>query len=322
MDRFGASGTPFLFIIDFAMVNPIVLPLSQVDPAQILYDIDGFSNSDNVYTRNDHVAPFVLKKYPINYVKYKKAFDLVHRQFVLGNTFLLNLTFPTPIEISLDAQEIYSYSRARYRLYVNGRFLVFSPECFVKIRSNRISSYPMKGTIDASIPNAKQEILSDPKEMAEHVTIVDLIRNDIGMVAGSVRVSRFRYIDVLETSENTLLQVSSEVTGLLSDGYEQHIGTLISRMLPAGSISGAPKKKTVEIILTAEGYDRGYYTGVFGYFDGKNLDSGVMIRFIDLHRGKLFKSGGGLTVYSDPEKEYQELKDKVYVPIVRDHQNR
>ena len=85
-------------------------------------------------------------------------------------------------------------------------------------------------------------------------------------------------------------------------------------MLPAGSISGAPKKKTVEIITEAEGYDRGYYTGVFGCFDGENLDSAVMIRFIEKQESGelLFKSGGGLTVYSDPDSEYREMIDKVY----------
>ncbi len=161
------------------------------------------------------------------------------------------------------------------------------------------------------------------KETAEHITIVDLIRNDIGMIANHVRVRRFRFIDTLVTSEKTLLQVSSEVCGLMRGDFRKSLGTLLFKMLPAGSITGAPKKKTVEIITDIEGYDRGYYTGVFGCYDGKNLESAVMIRFIEkLDSGDLyFKSGGGLTIYSDPKSEYQELVDKVYVPFSRNNKS-
>jgi len=87
-------------------------------------------------------------------------------------------------------------------------------------------------------------------------------------------------------------------------------------LLPAGSISGAPKLKTLEIILETETYNRGYYTGVFGYFDGINLDSCVMIRFIENQNERLiFKSGGGITMMSDLDSEYRELIKKIYVPV-------
>jgi len=86
--------------------------------------------------------------------------------------------------------------------------------------------------------------------------------------------------------------------------------------LPAGSVSGAPKPKTLEIIKAVEEEGRGYYTGVFGYFNGNDLDSGVMIRFIENREGKYFyRSGGGITTQSDVEAEYQETIDKVYVPV-------
>jgi para-aminobenzoate synthetase component 1 len=88
------------------------------------------------------------------------------------------------------------------------------------------------------------------------------------------------------------------------------------KLLPAGSISGAPKQKTVEIIKEAETHQRGYYTGVCGIFDGENLDSGVMIRYIENQNGQLiYKSGGGITVNSEPDYEYNEMIDKIYVPI-------
>lgn len=174
----------------------------------------------------------------------------------------------------------------------------------------------MKGTIDASIPDAAQLLINDPKEAAEHATIVDLIRNDLSMVANQVSVSRYRYIDTLRTNLGSILQTSSEIQGTLPDDYHAHLGDIIFKLLPAGSITGAPKKKTMQIIQEAETYDRGFYTGIMGYFDGENLDSAVMIRFVEQEGEKMyFKSGGGITCQSDVESEYNEMKQKVYVPI-------
>ncbi|HEV7382102.1 MAG TPA: chorismate-binding protein, partial [Dyadobacter sp.] len=91
---------------------------------------------------------------------------------------------------------------------------------------------------------------------------------------------------------------------------------LIMKLLPAGSITGAPKPSTQRIIAEAEAYERGYYTGVMGYFDGQNFESAVMIRFIENQNGQLvFKSGGGVTASSKASQEYQEIIDKVYLPI-------
>ena len=155
----------------------------------------------------------------------------------------------------------------------------------------------MKGTIDASIKNAEQIIMSDPKESAEHNTIVDLIRNDLSMISKNVRVEKFRYIEKITTTDKTLLQVSSKITDGLEDDFNSRLGELIFDLLPAGSISGAPKKKTVEIINEHEIYSRGFYTGVFGYFDGSSLDSGVMIRFIEKTKdGLIYKAAVELLI--------------------------
>jgi para-aminobenzoate synthetase component 1 len=175
----------------------------------------------------------------------------------------------------------------------------------------------MKGTIDASVENAREVIMHDPKEIAEHHTIVDLIRNDLSRVAENVTVDKFRYLDLVQTNQKNLWQVSSQISGSLPENYPSNIGELIYRMLPAGSVSGAPKNKTVEIIRNAENYERGYYTGIFGIFDGKNLDSCVLIRYIENQNGQLiYKSGGGITFMSEAEKEYEEMIKKVYVPII------
>jgi para-aminobenzoate synthetase component 1 len=175
----------------------------------------------------------------------------------------------------------------------------------------------MKGTIDASVKNAREIIMRDQKEIAEHTTIVDLIRNDLSIIAKNVYVDKFRYIDKIKTNEKVLLQVSSRIVGKLERFYRGCIGDIIFSLLPAGSVSGAPKKRTVEIINDVEYYERGYYTGIFGYFDGDNLDSGVMIRFIENNNGNFcYKSGGGITALSNMRSEYLEMIDKVYVPVI------
>jgi para-aminobenzoate synthetase component 1 len=175
----------------------------------------------------------------------------------------------------------------------------------------------MKGTIDAGIPGAREIILEDVKETAEHYTIVDLIRNDLNSVAERVRVERFRYTETIETGGRKLLQVSSEIAGDLPRDYPSRIGEIIHGLLPAGSVSGAPKKRTAEIIAAAEGEKRGYYCGIFGLFDGRNLDSCVLIRYIEDCGGRYrYRSGGGITSFSDPRSEYNEMKDKIYVPFV------
>jgi len=313
MNDLGKGRVPFLFIIDFEMKKPLVYPLNDINQNKIQYDIGEQTNaqlSQSIKTK------FRLGKEPVSFEKYRKAFEFVQDNQRNGNSYLTNLTFPTEIKIDIGLKQIFDISRAKYKLWLDDAFVVFSPETFVKIRDQKIFSHPMKGTIDASIPNAKEKILNDAKEMAEHNTIVDLIRNDLSMVSTNVEVTKFRYVDYLRTSEKDLLQVSSEICGDLPDDYSSGIGDIITTLLPAGSISGAPKKKTVEIIQEAEQQKRGYYTGIAGIFDGKNLDSFVMIRFIEKSGNRFFyRSGGGITARSDAKKEYNELIDKVYVPV-------
>ena len=139
----------------------------------------------------------------------------------------------------------------------------------------------MKGTIDASHPDAQKTLKENTKEINEHNTIVDLIRNDLSKVAKEVQVKRFRYIDKIKTQKKEIYHTSSEIRGKLLNGWEKELPELILKMLPAGSICGAPKEKTVDIIREVEQEKRGYYTGVFGYFDGMNLESAVNIRYLE-----------------------------------------
>jgi len=254
--------------------------------------------------------------FPESFESYLRSFDIVQRNIFAGNSFLTNLTCCTPIETNLSLKDIFLRSKAMYKLWVRDQFTVFSPEIFIRIQQGKICSYPMKGTLDASLPSAVRQLMDDPKEAAEHATIVDLIRNDLSIVADRVSVSRYRYIDELQTNRGTILQTSSEIQGILPDNYLENLGNIIFRLLPAGSITGAPKTKTMQIISEAETYERGFYTGVMGYFDGNNLDSAVMIRFVEQEGDRMyFKSGGGITCRSEAQSEYHEMKQKIYVPI-------
>ena len=313
MNRLAAQHDPFLFVFDFGLKAPLILTLAEAEKEGILFEINDQRNFKPITFAKKAVQ---FRKHPVSYDTYLKGFDNVMQHIRYGNSFLTNLTFPTPVETNLSFEEIFHLSSAAYKLLLSRKCVVFSPEIFIKITDGQIASYPMKGTIDAAIPDAAKQILNDRKETAEHNTIVDLIRNDLSMVAKNVHVSRFRYIDEVQTHEKTLLQVSSEISGELPPDYHSNIGSIMAALLPAGSISGAPKQKTIDIIRESEIDERGYYTGVFGLFDGQNLDSAVMIRYIEQKNGQMiFRSGGGITVFSDPEKEYQEMIDKVYVPI-------
>jgi para-aminobenzoate synthetase component I len=313
LNDWGARGIPFLFVVDFEMKKPVAYALNEVDSQKILYDINGHRNYIPVPAET---APVGFIKFPIPYEDYKKKYDQVRSRLAYGDSYLTNLTIKTQVRSELPLRDIFFISRAKYKLLFDDEFLVFSPETFVHIADGRILAHPMKGTIDASFPDARNKILADPKEMAEHVTIVDLIRNDLSAVANNVQVTRFRYVDEIRTIHKNLLQVSSEISGDLPADYHRHLGDLILKLLPAGSVSGAPKQKTLQIIRTAEKEPRGYYTGVVGIFDGNVLDSGVMIRFLQREGKDLYyRSGGGITVQSTAESEYQEAIDKVYVPL-------
>jgi len=314
INQLAASHTPFLFIIDYKAELGYVIKQDYLDANFIQYQFD--SNNSQFSTANYQLSTIKWDINPITLADYQPKFNYVVEQIHKGNSFLTNLTQPTEVKTNLSLSELYQHGSAKYKLWLNDQFVVFSPETFVRIEGRTISSFPMKGTIDASIPNAEEIILNDQKEKAEHATIVDLIRNDLSLIAEQVEVKRYRYVEKLTTNKKDLLQVSSEVTGLLPENFHERLGDILFALLPAGSICGAPKTKTLEIIEHAEGYERGFYSGICGWFDGKNLDSAVMIRFIEQNGERLiFKSGGGITAQSDLTKEYEELIQKVYVPI-------
>lgn len=336
------------------------------------------NNSEKIAEISEKIAEEETSKEEISwqiapplYEDYERSFGIVKSNIMAGNSYLTNLTNRVPVNCNLSLEEIFHRAKGKYKLLLRRKrtqaedkahlkeeaqnkahlkeenieenltpFVCFSPETFVKIKGGRIYSYPMKGTLDASLPNAEKLLMEDRKEAAEHATIVDLIRNDLSRVAEDVRVDKYRYVDVLHTNKGDILQTSSEISGRLPEDYPHHLGEILDAQLPAGSITGAPKDKTMQIIQEAEGYDRGFYTGIMGIYDQGELNSAVMIRFIEeetspvdfeadgeknfkANEGKkpkesrklYFKAGGGITSKSDCRREYEEVIQKIYLPF-------
>jgi para-aminobenzoate synthetase component I len=313
-NAFGAERAPFYFLIDFEKKDAGLFHEEDGSEPEIFFDIN--KNRNFTVCNYKHSDPAELSKILPGFENYREAFENIRQEFILGNTYLLNLTGRTEIKTSLDMREIFCRADAPYKVWKPGEWVVFSPECFIRIEGSMIKTMPMKGTISAGLPGAEEILIQDEKELAEHVTVVDLLRNDLSQVAAGVKVESFRDLTKVTTRESGIWQTSSLISGRLEDNWQSRIGDILDQLTPAGSVSGAPKEKTLEIIRREEKIERGYYTGIAGYFDGQSLDSGVLIRFIEKADDILYyRSGGGITVYSDVLKEYQEMADKVYVPF-------
>lgn len=313
MNECGMERRPFLFVVNFELTEGYLIERPD-QSRKLFYSVLGSGNKPVCHLNR---RSGFLNVYPVHPEEYRNKYKVVIKSILRGDSYLTNLTVRTPIACPLSMEDIFLLSSSPYQLYIPGKFVCFSPERFIKITAGRISTNPMKGTIDAAMPEAERLILNDFKEIAEHNTIVDLLRNDISIWAEQVQVKRFRYIDRIKTRQREILQVSSEITGKLPQDYLEHLGDIVFAMLPAGSCSGAPKRTTVAVIREAEGEPRGYYTGIFGLFDGRDFDSAVMIRFIEETNGqKYFRSGGGVTAYSVWKDEYREVLEKIYLPFL------
>lgn len=320
LNELASQAEPFIFVINYNGTKAYIKRLSEIDSSECLYDFESMTNTTK---QPNPKSSYKLTKWEVKMPMkkdYKKSFDIVKSNILKGNSYLVNLTCKVAVDCNLNFQDIFFRAKSKYKILLKEshyrQFVCFSPETFVKIKNGRIFSYPMKGTIDAHIPNAQNVLIGDEKEAAEHATIVDLIRNDLSKVAEQVIVERYRYVDTLHTNHGDILQTSSEVSGKLPTNYQTHIGDILAAILPAGSITGAPKDKTMQIIHEAEQYERGYYTGVMGIYNHGELNSAVMIRFLEQNEtGTHYKAGGGITCKSDYKKEYDEVLQKIYLPI-------
>lgn len=302
MMNYSFLNEPFIALLSYDSPNDdIIIPINKASDYGIKFKLNA-KNSKNI----EHF----IQKYPLEFKDYKARFDKVRQYQKNGHSYLLNLCFASKIKTNLSLEEIYSCAKGAAVIYKKDDFVCFTPEPFVVIKDGFIHTYPMKGTIDASVANAKAKLLNNQKEFSESAMMVDLMRNDLGRVCERVWVERFRYIQKV----GNLYQTSSQISGKLRQNLS--LGEIFSALLPAGSITGTPKIETMRIIKECEKCERGFYTGVFIHFDGKVCKSYVLIRFIKQRAdGLYFYSGGGITLMSDVKSEYNELIQKIYFPF-------
>jgi len=188
-----------------------------------------------------------------------------------------------------------------------------SPEVLVRLEEGRIDLRPIAGTrprgqSDAEDLVMEQELLGDPKERAEHIMLVDLGRNDVGRVAriGSVTVSELMTVE----RYSHVMHIVSSIKGMLAEGYDAF--DLLRACFPAGTVTGAPKIRAMEIIEELEPVRRGPYAGAVGYFGfSGNMDTCITIRTVVITDGTAHvQVGAGIVADSDPEREYEETMNK------------
>jgi anthranilate synthase component 1 len=188
-----------------------------------------------------------------------------------------------------------------------------SPELLVRVEDGQVTIHPIAGTRrrgadQQSDQKLAEELQHDPKERAEHVMLVDLGRNDVGRVSqpGSVQVNQFMEIE----RYSHVMHLVSNVTGRLRPAVSPY--EALRAGFPAGTVSGAPKIRAMEIISELEGEQRGVYAGAVGYFSySGNLDTAIALRTMVMQNGRAYiQAGGGIVADSDPAEEYQESLNK------------
>ncbi|AFM39903.1 anthranilate synthase component I [Desulfosporosinus acidiphilus SJ4] len=203
-----------------------------------------------------------------------------------------------------------------YMFYISSNDLEIagaSPETLVKLQNATLYTFPLAGTkprgktAEEDVQNEK-DLLSDPKELAEHNMLVDLGRNDLGRISkfGTVKVEKYLSIERF----SHVMHIGSTVKGEIRE--DKKALDAVDAVLPAGTLSGAPKIRACEIINELENNKRGIYGGAIGYIDFTgNLDTCIAIRIVYKKNGKIFvRSGAGIVADSVPEKEYQECINK------------
>ncbi len=267
-----------------------------------------------------HAPPLPARPAPAPRVLYAGPSPAIHaaqvrevqRWIRAGDSFVANLTYRLKLERLADPAGAYAALRAQQRapygtLIHDGPCWVLcaSPELLVRRRGVRACTRPIKGTRGHSVEDAAA-LAVDPKERAELTMIVDLERNDLGRVAstGSVRVRELFSVERHPGLCHLVATVEADVPG--------PAGTLLAALLPGGSVTGAPKRRTVSLLVGLETDARGVYTGTIGWCDdGGDMEWNIAIRtLVTTPVGSMYGTGGGITAESDPTREYLETRLK------------
>ncbi len=248
------------------------------------------------------------------------AVDALKEAIAAGDVYQAVVSQRWTGRLDLDPFDVYRALRALnpspYLFFLETReatLLGSSPEMLVRCRGGQVETHPIAGTIprgrtaeeDAALARSLRE---DPKERAEHVMLVDLARNDLGRVCeiGSVRVARYAEVERFSHVQHLV----SEVRGTLAEG--RGAADAVAACFPAGTLTGAPKIRAMELIDSLEAARRGVYGGAVGYFDAAgNCDLAIAIRTAVVEDGVCrVQAGAGIVADSVPEKEYAEAESK------------
>ena len=245
---------------------------------------------------------------------YFSALKRIKRQLAAGNSYQVNYTFKLKFDFKGDPFSLYNELIQRqptpYSAFIETEdfsVLSLSPELFFHKQGEKIKVKPMKGTLGLGKGN-RQRLRRDPKNRAENLMIVDLLRNDLGRIAktGSVKTTRLFEIE----KHPTLYQMTSTVEAEVPENIDLY--HLFKNIFPSGSVTGAPKIRTMQIIRELEKEERKIYTGAIGYITPqKDLLFNVAIRtlLIKGNHGEL-GIGSGITYASDPQQEWEECRLK------------
>tara|TARA_B100000029_G_scaffold513274_1_gene612288 strand:- start:189 stop:1379 length:1191 start_codon:yes stop_codon:yes gene_type:complete len=263
--------------------------------------------SSNSISKNDYIN--IIKK--------------IKNELEYGNVYQINFTLEKKFKIKKSSFELYmqirDFSEPRFGYYMNVNNLqiaCFSPEQFFKKVENKIFSYPMKGTAKRSADKKidakyKKQLEQSTKDKAEHLMIVDLIRNDLGKISkyGSIKVNNLYNVE----SFNTVYQMVSEVEGILREKMKEK--DIFKALFPGGSITGAPKESAMKIIDSLENYNRNIYTGTIGYIKSNgDMNFNIPIRTMTIKNDiGSYPVGGGIVWDSIALEEWEEaqLKSKI-----------
>lgn len=238
-------------------------------------------------------------------------------QVVLSQRFQVPLP-TTPFNIYRSLRAVNPSPYMYFLNFGDIQIIGSSPELLVRVEDGVVETRPIAGTRRRGKDEAEdemlaQDLLNDPKEKAEHIMLVDLGRNDLGRVCvqGTVHISEFMQIE----KYSHVMHIISNVKGKLSKDKDAF--DVLKAAFPAGTVSGAPKIRAMEIIDSLEKVSRGPYAGAIGYFSfSHNLDTCITIRTIVAYRGCLYvQAGAGIVADSDPVKEYQETVNKAKAQI-------
>jgi len=280
------------------------LAMFQEEGQSLLHGAGTLEGMDTVFPRAD----------------FEEAVRRIQQYIGQGDVFQVNLSLRQSMRVNSSPEQLYEWLRLVNPSPYMGmlRFPDFqivsaSPELLVKLEQGRVSTRPIAGTrrrgrTEEEDLQMEEELRTNEKERAEHIMLVDLERNDLGRISryGSVRVSELMAIE----RYSHVMHLVSEIEGELATGKDAY--DILAATFPGGTITGAPKVRTMEIIEELEPVRRGPYTGSFGWIDyNGNMEFNIIIRTVTLKDAKAhIQTGAGIVIDSVPEREYAECLNK------------